>query len=122
MSDLVLKNGKFYRDGVIVPLEHGNIEQITLMNKELKYINSFEEVGFEPRIIEEEKYIIEFSFKCPKCSSNISYRDEYEDYDHYLSIIDFEGTSCRKCGTKYRFHLNDYHDLVVKYEKEARKN
>jgi hypothetical protein len=122
MSDLVLKNGKFYRDGIIVPLEHGNIEQITLMNKELKYINSFEEVGFEPRIIEEEKYIIEFSFKCPKCSSNISYSDEYEDYGHYLSIIDSEGTSCRKCGTKYGFHLNDYHDLVVKYEKEARKN
>lgn len=112
---MILKDGKFYQDNQIVPLEHGNMEQIKLMNKELKYINSFMNEGFTPHIIEEEKYTIEFNFKCPKCSNNIRYSDEYDDYDHYKSIIEMEGTSCKNCKRKFRFFLNEYHDLTIKY-------
>jgi len=115
-EELIIKEGKFYKNGNLVSLEHGNLEQIKLMNRELNYINSFQNEGYAPRIIEEEKYIIEFYFKCPKCLGTIHYQDEYEDHDHYRSSIEWEGTRCKKCQTKYKFHLNEYHDLVIKYE------
>lgn len=107
--------GKFWKDGKIVPLEFGNMDQIKLMNKELKYVSSFEEDGYEPIIWEEERLLINFNFKCPRCSYKIRYESEFEDRDHYNNEIEYEGITCKGCNTKFRFKLDDYGELKIRY-------
>lgn len=115
---LKLKDGKFYNDGVLIPIEHGNKEQIALMNNKLNHFNALDNDGLyiDPEI--EEKYTGTMNFDC-SCGQRVYFDDVEADHEDEIKE-QYIGSrcECRKCKTKYISELNDDGDLVVKILKE----
>ena len=98
-----LKGGKFFQDGVEVPIEIGNREQIELLNKRAKLM----EIGLpiDVQINEITSYTLSLKWTCPHCDKiNVHWEDDaHEDeYDNLLIevIADLEIEKCKYCKGK----------------------
>jgi transcription elongation factor Elf1 len=96
-----LKGGKFFNNGVEVPIEIGNREQIELLNKRAKLMEKG--LPIDVQIREVTWYTMTAKWTCPHCdkinvcSDDDSQEDEYDNED-IQSIINYEVESCNHCG------------------------
>ena len=106
-SDLIIKDGKFMRDGEIVPIEIGNAEQIALLKKYKKAREG--DIDIDYSIDGNGKIEVEISLECIFCDSRVS-KEKTVNVDISGGSVynnDFDGAfdgdffSCTKCGAKY---------------------
>jgi transcription elongation factor Elf1 len=95
-----LKGGKFFSNGVEIPIEIGNREQIELLNKRAKLM----EVGLpiDVQIHEVTSYTLSLKWACPHCDKINVYceQDIHEDEHDNLeiqTIVDLEIEFCKYC-------------------------
>jgi hypothetical protein len=113
-NQLTLKKGKFYRDDKEVPLEFGNKEQINVLNRIQGFVND----GEYPEILEVRR--IEVSGKCP-CGALFTFYDlELDEGEQYRRLAG-RTTSCHHCDQRYKLHIDELGDLVVKMIAEPKK-
>lgn len=108
---MTIKHGKFYKDGVQVPIMHGDKEQIELLNK----IQTLTQPGillkgYEKDALNESNTTLCFDVVCI-CGDKSHLEFEYNELiemDHSLK--------CTSCGLKYTCEPFDYSDsfLVLK--------
>jgi hypothetical protein len=106
-AGMTVKNGKFFKDGKEVPLEHGDKEQIALLARVQEYLNE----GEHPNIRVARK--IEVVSRCP-CGAIFEFYGLELDEDDPLDLLAGETVSCHNCNIKYKLACDEYGDLVVK--------
>lgn len=103
MSNIIIRDGKFYRGGVEVKPEFGNREQINALQAELRK-SSEEKV--EAKLIEQEttKYYATVKFTCPVCKEDNEV-DVLDDDPIEMGIdssdVDNCDISCHYCDTDF---------------------
>jgi hypothetical protein len=111
--DLELKDGKFFRDGQVVPLEFGNPEQIKLMTRRINLINDLETEGVVVYPVIELKATVRFPCMCGNCHVYIEI--ECSDEDEVNRMFHGEEGQCFSCKKKYRVtHNKKLHSLSVR--------
>lgn len=105
---MTIKNGKFFKDGVQVPIEHGNKEQIKILNK----IREMSEDGFTPDI--RVRKIISMGFRCI-CGSGNDFDDftVMDEDDIPENIIVGEKDTCNNCGIEYKVIYDGESDWIM---------
>jgi redox-regulated HSP33 family molecular chaperone len=114
---LTVKDGKFLRGNTVVPLEHGNKEQIQL----LKRVQEMQD-GFDPEIT--IKKIIHMEFRCVCGALNDFDSFTQIDEDDPDTMIEGETDKCHYCGllykvTTFKTQYNDYLQLKLIPNKKA---
>lgn len=110
---LKLLNGKFYDNGNIVPLEFGNLEQIKLIQAEIKRLEELEAaeeegIPVEPYCTEVTTiYEVNVDHTCT-CKNTVWFSYEIKDADDendavetYVKTIDSKTKKCSKCSTQW---------------------
>lgn len=122
MSSLILKKGKFYKDGVEVPVEIGNAEQIALYKRSLKEnsydIDNCEHIDYDYTIY----YDYRIKCECGKYlyrggSLNSIFTTFFSDVDYYiqkdiLDTMENKHISCDSCKRKYKIYEDKDGDLI----------
>lgn len=105
MSNLIIRDGKFYRGNVEVKPEFGNREQINALKEALRKAN---ESKVEAKLIQEETiaYYASVRFTCPICEKyNEVYVLEDDPSEYCIDASDVEhcNISCTnlKCNTEF---------------------
>ncbi len=89
---MTIKHGKFYKDGIQVPIEHGNKEQIELIDK----INAMQSDGFAPSQITVLKKLYVY-YQCV-CGNNHELASaEMDEDDDPENVISGDSKEC-SCG------------------------
>ncbi len=115
MSILILKDGKFYRNGIEEPIEIGNREQIDLLKKQELLINQLTNDGVDCDIDEEEIIIYTISIKCICGRKNTIEYEKSSFYDPDLNEFAVDKLiKCRSCKKEYILKEDDCGDLVYK--------
>ena len=114
---MILKNGKFYKDNVEVPIEIGNKEQIALIKEYEK--NLVNGVDLRVSINEIIHYDLSAFWKCPCCSKTnyVEYNfceDEPNDKD-IESALEDENFRCYRCSTRFEFKVETL-NKEIKYK------
>lgn len=109
---LTIKDGKFYRDGVIEAPEHGNIDQIKLMNDILRERELLKTDGVEVDVEVIEVFKCHVSYKCA-CGRSVAFKEIETDDEFYHDEFAGQKFKC-KCGNKYILAMNEENDLVIK--------
>jgi hypothetical protein len=114
---MILKDGKFWDNGKVVPIEFGNKEQIRLMTYALDELKALETDGIEIDPDFEEMIVASYQFKCI-CGSWVRF-SEVEADDKLDAIAKFIGQkrSC-KCKKKYKIEQSEDGEIVIKYDKK----
>lgn len=110
-----LKNGKFYDDaGNVVPLEHGNKEQIAILEKHRKRMEAFEGDGLDLTITIATKASVSFACVCGEAYLNMDNEDEGEvsAQEGLIGQVD----TCYKCKRSYEIKEDQYGDPVAKFK------
>ena len=104
-----LKGGKFFNNGVEVPIEIGNREQIELLNKRAQLM----EIGLpiDVQIKEITRFTLSLKWACPHCDKiNVHWEDDaHEDEPDNLdieAIADLEIEKCIYCKGKVKVSVN----------------
>ncbi len=103
MSNIFIRDGKFYKDGVEVKPEFGNLEQIRALQAELRRANAKK---IEAKLYQEEvsQYYASVKFTCPSCK-NENHVDVLEDdpLDMHVDNSDVDGydISCNHCDADF---------------------
>lgn len=114
---MILKDGKFWNNGEVVPIEFGNKEQIRLMTNALGDLKALENDGIEIDPDFEEKVVASYNFKCV-CGSWVRF-SEVEADDEQDALKEFIGqTRCCKCKKKYKIEQSEEGEIVIKYDKK----
>ena len=108
---MTIKHGKFYKDGVQVPIEHGNKEQIVIM----KRIEEMQD-GFDPEISIKKKITMQFKCVCGAKNDFDSFTELDENDPDFL--IRGETDKCYECGlyfkvTEFRTPHGEYLQLKL---------
>ncbi len=103
MSNLIIKNGKFYRGNVEVKPEFGNMEQIRALRAAERKAN---ESKIEAKLIQEEKttYYASIEFTCPDCKKHNQvevFEDDPSDYHIDNADVNNIDVSCDYCNTYF---------------------
>ena len=110
-QSMTLKDGKFWQDGKVVPMEHGNKEQIDLLNRvqNLTYPGVLLK-GFVKNQDDEFNSILQFNHVC-LCGEKTQLEYTYKE----VVSID-EKIKCTSCNAIYTLEPFDYSDsfLVIK--------
>lgn len=105
---MILKNGKFYKDNVEVPIEIGNSEQIALLKKMQKSLE--EGIELVVHIDEKTTYDLSCSFKCPLCNKVNEKEDgeyDFEPDDYEIEgFLESEVFRCRQCKQEYELIIS----------------
>jgi transcription elongation factor Elf1 len=101
--NLILLNGKFYRDGQEEPLKVGDPEQIALLQAAIKEEERKELENFVQGTIYSEEIVTYYpvlEFTCPKCKTKnkVEYDDEATEWEAEGSDINNCDASCTQCG------------------------
>lgn len=117
-STMIIRDGKFYRDGVPVPLEFGNIEQIKLMKDYQDRIDAFAGEGLEVEVEYEVRAYINFECICGK---NLQVETLDEDiipgsYVEETSVMN-NSCKCHNCKRQYKVCEDDFGSTVLKLQK-----
>ena len=96
-----LKGGKFFNNGVEVPIEIGNREQIELLKQRAKLLEKG--LPIDVQIREVTSYTMTAKWTCPHCDKiNVCSDDDAQEDEHdnedIQSIINYEVESCNHCG------------------------
>lgn len=110
---LILKDGKFYRDGVFEPLEFGNKDQIKIIRDSLRLANQLLTTGVPVDVEFESVITAKVEFRC-QCGQLVWFEREV-DYDEDYKNLYGVTSSCLKCKTKYILH--NHEGLTVKLKK-----
>lgn len=102
---MTIKNGKFFKDGVQVPIEHGNKEQIKVLKRIEEMSN-----GFTPQIEIVKRVSMLFTCVCG-AANNFDDFTEMENGDDPDAIILHEKDHCYNCGLEYK--------VIVDYEQDG---
>lgn len=109
-----IREGKFFKNGIHVPVEFGNREQIMALRKAESIVAQLEsEEGLEIELDVEEihRYLCNASFQC-LCGNKLRIREQEFDENDFIKIE--QDVKC-KCGQKYSVESGDCSDdLVVK--------
>ena len=103
MSNLIIKNGKFYKGNVEVKPEFGNMEQIRALRAAERKAN---EKKIDAKLYQEEvsQYYASVKFTCPSCK-NENHVDVLEDdpLDMHVDNSDVDGfdISCNHCDADF---------------------
>lgn len=100
---LQIRNGNFYRNGVIIPVTIGDPEQIRVLREEIKRLEDFDSEGglaVSLDIDERTVYTIATRFKCV-CGFQVSYEDDNCEDDVDGDELHNRALSCYKCKEKY---------------------
>ena len=111
MANLLIKNGKFYnKEGEIVPLEFGNVEQIRAIKEHEQKIEELKGDGYEIEVDFEVTVEASAKFRCT-CGSWLFFTVDADEED---DISCFEGYPNKKCGCgcTYELEVDDYVLLV----------
>lgn len=106
---MILKSGKFYDEaGNVVPLEHGNKEQIKILEKIRKRRDAFEGDGLSVDPDIHTRVALRFKCICDEDYINI----ENEDYDESSALDELPGqrSKCGRCGQEYVACQDEYGD------------
>lgn len=104
---MIIQDGRFYKDGKVVPLEHGNLEQIKL----LKEIQDKIENGISPTIIVTKQ--VRLQFKCV-CGVVVEFQFDDMDEDQYLDVLEDEQGTCHNCKQRYIVIKDENEGLILK--------
>lgn len=110
---MTLKNGKFYdTNGVQVPLEFGNKEQINLINRAQKKVDALNGEGDLVDIRTTNTY--EVFYKCICGSGMLEFTVDHhgDDEDCLIGLSD----ECRWCQREYILQENESGDIVIKLD------
>lgn len=106
-DDMTVKNGKFYKLGKEVPIEHGNREQIDLINR----VQEMQKEGFMPELYHENKVTVVYSCICGTVNS---FEASFGDGDTTESILDGEVDTCTECKVKYKVFICPDEGVMMK--------
>lgn len=114
MGKLIIKDGKFFKDGVEQALEIGNVEQINLLKEINQLTDDLTNEGREVDIDEEEIIVYTLNIKCI-CGKLSSTEYEKEPYSNDVeeAMVDTK-IKCRNCERTYIFKLDKFGDLIYK--------
>ena len=103
MSNLVIKNGKFYKGNVEVKPEFGNMEQIRALREAERKANAS---NIEAKLIQQEKtsYYASIEFDCPDCKKHNRveiFEDDPSDYHIDNADVNNIDISCAFCDTDF---------------------
>lgn len=112
--DMTVRNGKFYRGSIEVPIEHGNKEQIAL----LKRVQEMQE-GFYPEVYIKKSIHMEFRCVCGALNEFESFSEL--DVDDPEEMIRGETDNCHYCGLKFKVIIME-DDLALKVIKKSEAN
>jgi hypothetical protein len=111
---MTLKNGKFWKNGSIVHIEHGNKEQIYLLDK----VSKLMDVGILARVydgyIDDQNTSVSF-----KCVCGTDYRKEFTSNEFNQFTTDI--FKCASCDLEYIIDGEEYEPFVVVKLKNKRK-
>ena len=115
MGKMVVKDGKFYKDGVEVPPEFGNTEQIACLAKIEEYYTSLREgtLMLEPDV--ETTYLFTDSFKC-FCGKTVPLSAEGRHEDDFECLQTVKKCQCGK--HKFKVFVEGPDLLVKEVRKE----
>jgi len=105
---MTVKDGKFYKNNQQVPIEHGNKEQIELMQR----VNEMVTEGFYPEVRIMQKVSLEFECVCGATNEFNSFTEVDID-DDAERMIRGETDNCHYCGLRYKV-INDDDGLMLK--------
>lgn len=112
---LELRGGKFFRGNDPVPLEFGNLEQIRLMNEQIRERHELETEGIPVDPTFTVTIEAEIQFKC-ECGSWVYVTVEPDDEDDIDCFVG-ETRTCRGCKKNYEVRKDDEGELRVKPKK-----
>jgi len=106
---MTLINGRFYVNGMEVPVEIGNKEQIALLKERQKTM--VEGVDVNVSVDEVRTYTIRLTFHCPSCGRHNLYEDDgYEDEefaeDGVEGFLNLD-PECRYCKQQFNLGIRD---------------
>lgn len=112
-SELVIIEGKFFRDGNPVKTEIGNQEQINaLRNAEERVSDLTKGIEVDPEY--ETVINATISFKCI-CGNNVHCEwDDVEEGENRAFTNSLNKPECYTCKRKYEFDEDDDFNLIVK--------
>lgn len=98
--EVVIKNGKFYRNGIEEPAKFGDIAQINALKKANEKRQSA-----AAELLNEEltTYLAKILFECPKCGQENKYDtgEQQEDWEFEPEDMDGEIVKCTKCKAHF---------------------
>ncbi len=103
MSNMIIRDGKFYKGNVEIKPEFGNMEQIRALREAERKANASK---IEAKLIQEEmtSYYASVVFDCPDCKKHnrvdVLY-DDPSDWQIDNSDVDSHEISCVHCGSYY---------------------
>jgi len=106
-DDMTVKDGKFFKHGKEVPIEHGNKEQIALINK----INEMQSEGIVPDLYYETAVTI--SYDCV-CGSFQTFEVSFGEDDILENAVEGETDKCSECGLKYTVFISEEEGVMLK--------
>lgn len=109
---MILQNGKFFENGVPVPLEFGNVEQIKLMKEAEKRLALMTGEGMPIDVWIEASYEANTKFKCISCSKPVFVSRSVDDERDKSDMIG--DCACNWCKEKYVISKNNEGDFIVK--------
>jgi hypothetical protein len=107
-NKMTIKDGKFYKNDTHVPTEHGNKEQIELMNK----VNSMMTDGIQPEIRIQQLVSFEFDCVCGAC--NEFQFDPFDVDDDPAYMLKGQIQSCHCCNLEYQVFIDEEDEMMIK--------
>jgi len=112
---MTLLNGKFYKDGEVVPVEFGNNEQIKLIRDQEKRIEMFNGDGLEVDVEHEIEVTAYTHFKCI-CGKQINMEASASSDDDF-ECLEGKKSTCGACKRAYEVVASDYGSVYIKLKK-----
>ena len=107
---MILKDGKFWDDkGNVVPIEHGNKEQIKLLERVQNLRTDGELLrGFEDEDIDGEIEKVSYRFTC-LCGHKTEWHYTYEENN----LLSTDSLVCSSCRLKYKIEACDFSEFFI---------
>jgi hypothetical protein len=116
-----LRNGKFFKDGVEIKPEIGNLEQIRLL-KEAAGKMEGEIIPAKLRNEEITTYYPKIVYDCPFCNCEQEYEfdDETEESEYNSSDVDGWELTCLGCDNEFTIERLEgkKHGIVLRFQKD----
>jgi hypothetical protein len=110
MSNLTIKNGKFYRGSQEVETVFGDREQIQCLRKYEDLMQSYKKgMELEPEVREITSYCHEISWICV-CGRMLEVSETSDDEDDWVT---FQSTKVCRCGMGYTIKENEDQDAII---------
>jgi hypothetical protein len=114
MNTLVIRNGKFIRNGKEEPVKIGDPDQIRVLKEQVAYIEAISDEGiiiddllsyreFDDDDDDDDELVLQFDCVCG-CSIDKSFDMHYESNMHLFNNKKFK---CGKCGKRYVITKHD---------------